>query len=674
MSVSDSIDFSRLNHGFITCSKVLAKIPNLDILLAAPVSYQQSLLRPQREKVQVLAWGRKDSASEAEQYAQKYGVGLVRLEDGFVRSVELGSVSPPLSIVIDDIGIYYDATRPSKLEALIKSSLNHVELTRAQNLIKLWQQQRISKYNHSRELDFASQSLIRDPFVLVIDQTFGDASIAYGQANTNSFQQMLDSALEYDPKCFVVVKIHPDVFSGKKRGHFSQGQFNHPRIIVLTDDVHIASLLEKATAVFCVTSQVGFEALLWQKPVFTFGMPFYAGWGLTNDALIAPTRRVSVGIENLVYASLIAYPRYVHPETGHQCEVEEFVLWMGLQRKQRERLPANLIVVKPSRWKRSIYRQFSQGSKLKFLKNLTEASSSETVLTWGVKESESPWPSVRVEDGFLRSVGLGADLTKPFSWVFDPVGMYYDATRPSALEQILLNGDFSSEMCERAKNLQSQILLQQITKYNIGTRDWHKPSSLKENQKVILIPGQVESDASIRLGSPEIKTNFELIQAVRAAEPNAYLIYKPHPDVLAGLRKAGRADYEHSAIYDELVTHQDMAWLISQVDEVHTLTSLAGFEALMRGKTVVCYGQPFYSGWGLTKDVNPNPRRGRQLQLSELIAATLILYPTYISRKTGYYTTPEQVIAELVQMRDEKGENQPWWRLLLRKLLAFKRF
>ena len=40
--------------------------------------------------------------------------------------------------------------------------------------------------------------------------------------------------------------------------------------------------------------------------------------------------------------------------------------------------------------------------------------------------------------------------------------------------------------------------------------------------------------------------------------------------------------------------------LLGIVDEVHTLTSLTGFEALLRGIEVHAYGGPFYAGWGLT--------------------------------------------------------------------------
>src|ERR1700744_433582 len=63
----------------------------------------------------VLAWGMRPSASRACAYAEKHGLAVWRIEDGFLRSMGLGKVDPPLSIVLDDLGIYLDASRPSRL-------------------------------------------------------------------------------------------------------------------------------------------------------------------------------------------------------------------------------------------------------------------------------------------------------------------------------------------------------------------------------------------------------------------------------------------------------------------------------------------------------------------------------------------------------------------------------
>jgi capsular polysaccharide export protein len=205
-----------------------------------------------------------------------------------------------------------------------------------------------------------------------------------------------------------------------------------------------------------------------------------------------------------------------------------------------------------------------------------------------------------------------------------------------------------------------------LTKYNVGTGSWKRPG---EAQRVILVPGQVESDASLAYGAPGIRTNMGLLQAVRQYNPEAWVVYKPHPDVLAGLRARGQDEDQALQWCNEQVTDIIMGDLLQQVDEVHTLTSLAGFEALMRGKQVVCYGQPFYSGWGLTSDMIPVARRTRQLTLDELVAGALILYPTYISRTTGRYTTPEQALDELLAWRDRQLDGVSLWTRLKRLVL-----
>ena len=116
----------------------------------------------------------------------------------------------------------------------------------------------------------------------------------------------------------------------------------------------------------------------------------------------------------------------------------------------------------------------------------------------------------------------------------------------------------------------------------------------------MLVPGQVESDASIRFGAPGISRNIDLLRAVRASRPDAHIVYKPHPDVVAGLREQGKDEARAGQECDEIVTRRSVVRMLPDVDEVHLLTSLTGFEALVRGKSVTCHGQPFYAGWGLT--------------------------------------------------------------------------
>jgi capsular polysaccharide export protein len=304
-----------------------------------------------------------------------------------------------------------------------------------------------------------------------------------------------------------------------------------------------------------------------------------------------------------------------------------------------------------SKWKQAFIPRFLGGEAgVRFVVSPSDLPDSGAWLVWSSKVTSelelkarklgvALW---RMEDGFIRSVGLGVDLVPPLSLVIDSRGIYYDATRSSDLEWLLQNAEFDHALLSRAKALITLLVSTGVTKYNVG-----KPSTplvLPEGKRTLLVPGQVETDASIRLGSPRWRTNLELLQQVRADNPNAFIIYKPHPDVLAG----GRAGKTHTRsaerYYDLQVTEVGMAELLAQVDEVHTLTSLAGFEALLRGVSVTTYGMPFYAGWGLTTDYLDCERRTRKLTLPQLVAATLILYPTYVDPDSGDRITPEMAI------------------------------
>ena len=175
---------------------------------------------------------------------------------------------------------------------------------------------------------------------------------------------------------------------------------------------------------------------------------------------------------------------------------------------------------------------------------------------------------------------------------------------------------------------------------------------------MLLVPGQVEDDASIRLGCVEVRTNLGLLQAARAACPDAFIVYKPHPDVTSGNRKGRLALDEARRWADHVETEVSVVSCVEACDEVHTMTSLTGFDALLRGKKVVAYGQPFYAGWGLTQDVMPPKdapafaRRQRRLTLDELVAGTLLRYPIYWDPQLKGYTTCMAVLRSLVAERD----------------------
>jgi capsular polysaccharide export protein len=644
-----------LTHGILA-------VPTLPALLGETMLISGVEARSQSVDA-VLAWGRKPSADIARRFARQRGVPMLQVEDGFLRSMGLGSDEPPLSIVVDDLGIYYDATTPSRLEALIAQGCGASQAARARALIARWRALRVSKYND-----------LRDPIpappencVVVADQTLGDASIAFSGASAASFQRMLEAALDEHPGQPILLKVHPDVATGAKHGHFGRlSPGTSARVTVWAAACHPAALLDRAAAVYTVSSQLGFEALLRDKPVRCFGMPFYAGWGLSSDELPAPPRRRAAALPALAHAALVAYPRYLNPETGRRCEVENLLEYIGLQRRMRQRFPPLVHAVGFSVWKKPIVRAYFSGSEVRFVKDSRRVPPQATLAVWGNRSVPPKHPAssvVRLEDGFVRSVGLGADLIRPLSLVQDPVGLYYDASRPSGLEQLLATTEFDPALLARARALRECIVIRGVTKYNVGSGCWQRPVG---RDRVVLVAGQVESDTSLALSAPSVRTNMALLRAARAYAPDAWLIYKPHPDVVARLRQPGGDEADARALCDEIVVDAPMESLLRQIDELHVMTSLSGFEALLRGRRVVTHGQPFYAGWGLTEDLAPPLRRQRRLNLDALVAATLILYPSYVSRVTGRFTTPERALDELQQWRAAGSACLPawhrWWR------------
>ncbi|HZW14126.1 MAG TPA: beta-3-deoxy-D-manno-oct-2-ulosonic acid transferase [Noviherbaspirillum sp.] len=337
----------------------------------------------------------------------------------------------------------------------------------------------------------------------------------------------------------------------------------------------------------------------------------------------------------------------------------------------RAGLPPEVFAYGFSFRKRAIVRRFIGDVNVRFIGDGQSVPPGSALLLWGSGQPpKGTAPDVRIirlEDGFLRSVGLGADLVFPISWVIDQCGIYYDATCPSELEYLLSTTEFTDDLLKRAAQLRSRVVQSGLTKYNVGSGAWTRPV---QAGRVILVPGQVETDASIQFGARRIRTNLGLLQAVRAANPDAYVIYKPHPDVVAGLRRTGAREDEASRWCDEVVVDVSMGEMLRAVDEVHVLTSLAGFEALLRGRQVTCYGQPFYAGWGLTKDMDVIERRTRRLPLDALVAGALILYPVYVSRKTGRFTTPETALDELLAWRESQAIASPsLWSRVLRVVL-----
>ncbi|SFG15245.1 capsular polysaccharide export protein [Palleronia marisminoris] len=592
-------------------------------------------------------WGRSPYAHRGEAVAARTAAPLVRIEDAFLRSLMPGrSGEAPLGLLIDRAGVHFDSSRPSDLEHLLATAPldDTAVLDRARHLVTRLKRAHLTKYS---AVD-PSLPVPEPGYVLVIDQTLGDASIRHAGATEASFAEMLTLARLEHPGARIVIKTHPETAHGYRGGHFGPGALD-ARTSIVDAPVSPWNLLEGAVAVYAVSSQLGFEAILADHRPRLFGQPFYAGWGLTEDEYPVARRTRRLTRAQLVAGAMIHYPTWYDPFRDRLCEVEDVVDTLEAQARAWREDRHGHVALGMRLWKRGpVQRIFGRWRPVRFERDPGRACRRAKVegrglLVWaGAEQPGLSAPRIlRVEDGFLRSRGLGADLVPPLSLVTDDLGIYYDPARPSRLERLIaLSGDLPEPDLLRAERLVATLVAGGLTKYNVGRAEL---PPLPEGHR-ILVPGQVEDDASIRLGAGAVKTNAALLAAVRAANLEAAILYKPHPDVEAGLRPGAI----HAAEADVVLSGVDPARLLPRVQEVWTLTSATGFEALLRGVPVTCLGAPFYAGWGLTRDLGPVPmRRSVPVPLAGLAHATLIAYPRYIDPLSGLPCPPELVAERL---------------------------
>jgi capsular polysaccharide export protein len=260
------------------------------------------------------------------------------LEDGFIRSIL--SVSnrgdqiylQGVSFTVDDISIYCDGTRPTRLEIMLNNNrkLNDDELNRAKNLMSIIIGNKLTKYNF--QPIFKPEIGKNKKKILVVEQAYNDYSIILGCADNETFIQMYKDACMENPDADIIIKTHPDNNSSPygrgDNGYFSDIDVEQKNVYLLKDAINPISMLEMVDKVYVVSSQLGFEALMCGKEVHVYGMPFYAGWGLTIDKQKCERRGRKLTLEELFYTMYIDYSFYVNPDTGKQCEIEEAIEYL----------------------------------------------------------------------------------------------------------------------------------------------------------------------------------------------------------------------------------------------------------------------------------------------------------------------------------------------------------
>jgi len=597
-------------------------------------------------------WGRSPLSPRAEALAAAQELPLFRIEDAFLRSIAPGRArrrgDGPLGLMIDPSGgVHFDPSAPSHLETLLAGHPldDSALLDRAREGMARLADRRLSKYNqHDPALPGPPPG-----YVLIVDQTRGDASIAASGAGYGTFREMLFRAQDDHPGRPIVVRTHPETAAGLREGHFGP-EDARDGITLLTDPVAPQVLLEGAIAVYTVSSQLGFEAILAGHRPQVFGRPFYAGWGLTEDhGGPLPRRHRNLTRAQVFAGAMILAPTWYDPCRDRLCSFEAALDQLEAEVRAFRDDRKGWVASGMRLWKRRpLQGFFGRERPLRFAAPerapAMAQASGRRLMVWG--QTPAGTPAVRVEDGLIRSRGLGADLVPPLSLVLDDCGIYYDPTHPSQLER-LVRARLRPGQIARAERLIARLSAAGVTKYNLGGTAPDVPAGHR-----ILVPGQVEDDASIRLGAGTVQTNLALLERVRAENPAAVILWKPHPDVEAGLRPGAVPVDRLPGLADAVLPGVDAAAALDLADEVWTMTSGLGFEALLRGVPVTCLGTPFYAGWGLTRDLGPVPaRRQERPSVAALAHAVLIDYPRYRDPITGRPCPAELVVERIASGR-----------------------
>ncbi len=638
------------NGGFLTQPR-LRRILQLS-------GYQLKIGTPGPDDM-VGVWGQSPTAHRGEAMAAKANVPLLRVEDAFLRSVLPGRVAkePPLGLFLDSKAVHFDPSVPSDLEILLATAPldDTALLNRARDAIARIKSAQLSKYNaHDPAAD------IPDPgYVLVIDQTQGDASVTASGADRIRFQEMLVFAQTEHPHARVLIKSHPETEMGARPGYFTEADATG-RVEFYRGNAPIWPLFESAIAVYTVSSQIGFEAIFAGHKPRIFGQPFYAGWGLTVDEYPVPRRQRKLTRSQMFAAAMILYPKWYDPFADRLCDLDRVISVLEANTRAWQADQTGYVAHGMALWKRGwLKRGFGTCGAMRFSRRapITQAQKlGAPVLVWArhataellAQAKDANVGVTRLEDGFLRSRGLGAALVPPLSLIADQTGVYYDAHHPSDMEaHIRAAGHATAQELGRAAKFRRALISGALSKYNQGGSDM---PDLPPGKR-ILVPGQVADDASIKMGTDKIDSNLALLETVRAENPEAVILYKPHPDVEAGLR-AGQLDQARD-VADVVLENCDPIAAINVADEIWTMTSLLGFEALLRDKPVTCLGMPFYAGWGLTRDLGGDiggalaRRSGIDLSVDALVHAAYIAAPRYFDPTSGAPCPPETVLEHL---------------------------
>ncbi|MBQ8706683.1 MAG: hypothetical protein IJ523_01180 [Succinivibrionaceae bacterium] len=481
-------------------------------------------------------------------------------------------------------------------------------------------------------------------------------------------------------KDHLVIKLHP----------FENSYFNYRKFVRdlsesygVGDRVHFIvnidsnQLVQQSKGMVVINSTMGIVSLKFHKPTITLGNCIYSGYGLAVSAVrngvfheesldrfwTSPT---PVNADCLkIFFSLLKKHALVlgnfYTREGVSQLVDSTMTRLGFGGI------ANCII-------------FSKGiRKIPNLNLFLDSVDRKAVVGWGHKKtafaarnyaSIKELPYYALEDGLIKSVSSGyrSDDEEILSLVLDRKGIYYDASCPSSLEELMVDSAWFDEDCrETAEELIMVIVDNRIVKYNVTLAP--KPDCApdlpdeKRDRRVLLID-QTRDDASISLGNASARTFERMLREAIDKFGKENVFVREHPNVTSGLAKGyfSKDDLQKAGV-NVITAHMASIDLLLKFSEVYVVTSGTGFEALMCGCRVTCFGEPFYSGYGLTVDMQTSVRARRmdtmkrKATLQLLVAAVFCRYSIFVNPKLHRICAPMEAIQYIIA-RKKAAANQ----------------
>jgi capsular polysaccharide export protein len=591
----------------------------------------------------VVGWGDKPSAARPRLFGARHGVPFLAAEDGFLRSVGSHRIKPPpLSLVLDDEGIYYRAATPSRLERLIAAAPGFATAVKgaAERALVRVRAEKLTKYN---VLGTAAATPDRRIGILLVDQVFGDQSIAGGLATEASFSAMVEAALAEAAAADIAVKVHPDVLAGRAAGYLLEHARRHG-LALLADAANPFDLLARVGRVFTVSSQLGFEALLAGVPVRTFGVPFYAGWGLTEDtpteaaATAALARRGQPRVlADLFAAAYVAYPRYADPvrreAIGIEQAIDRLLEWRDALAPRRA--PVSLLGSPLDA--RLAEAAFGGGGAT--VARAASGADTNAALVWSTGAPVPPRRGV-VRPAFVRDDRLARAFGFDGGLLRDTDG---DPLAPGgALDRLLATGEAGA--VERARAGAVLSLLARTAFARVGLLAERRLASASGDPAaptvavLLAAPGEGAVPCGTLLPSEE-----RVVETARAERPEAVLVVlREVPRPAADRRRLWR----HTLLpprHDTQPPPRSMPATLGRVVAVHTDAAAGALDALALGLPVVVHAPAIYAGWGFTEDRAP-PERPRRLSFEDFIALLAVRGTEWTDPVSGLPATAEEVM------------------------------